>query len=90
MLLETIMSATKKTFIEAYRAALLVRYGPNTANDWAADPIKLDRFMSTCAETLNGTSCLWSCVPTSKVQKAAWAAIGGQGRLSLQALRALP
>lgn len=72
---------TKQAFLTAYRQSLLARY------PWAQNNDKLERFLSSCEVTLNGGSS-WNHDGDSVVD--AWKAIGGQGKPTLKALRALP
>lgn len=71
---------TKTEFLSAYRAALPAAY------PWAADAAKLHRFMESVETTLGGGN-TWN--HDSEVAKQAYKAIGGIGRYSLKALRAL-
>lgn len=73
---------TKVSFLEAYRAALVATY------PWAADVTRLNRFMASCVWTLEGPSATWN--HDGEAVTAAWRAIGGKGRPTLKALRALP
>ena len=75
---------TKKAFMDAYRAALLKRYG----GGWAANAAQVDRFMQGVANTLMTDYATWNFQgPTTD---DAWKAIGGKGKPTLTKLRALP
>ena len=71
---------TKTDFLTAYRSELTARYL------WAGDEAKLDRFMAAVAETLGGAN-TWS--HEGEAVTAAWRAIGGKGKPTKKALRAL-
>ena len=71
---------TKVDFYIAYRAKLVATY------PWAANVDKLERFMNGVEETLNGGS-RWN--HDGEAVTAAWRAIGGKGKPTLKALRAL-
>lgn len=71
---------TKQEFLNAYKADLVKRY------TWASDTAKLDKFMASCVATLNG-ALSWN--HDGEAVTAAWRAIGGKGKPSLKALRAL-
>lgn len=73
---------TRSVFLEAYRTALVAAY------PWASDPVRLDRFLASCAGTLEGPAATWN--HDGEAVTAAWKAIGGKGRPTLNALRALP
>lgn len=68
---------TKQAFLAAYRDALAL----------AADAAKLDRFMVSVAATLEGPRATWN--HDGDAVTAAWRAIGGKGKPTLKALRAL-
>lgn len=72
---------TREKFITALRAELLAHYA------WTADRDKLDRFMDSVRATLRGDS---SWCADGAAARTAWRVIGGRGRVSLKALRALP
>ena len=77
------MSATKAAFLAAYRARLRAEC------DWAEDRAKLDTFMRGVRRTICGTGATtWS--HDSPLARATWREMGGGGRYSLKALRALP
>lgn len=71
---------TQAAFIAAYQSELTARY------PWAADPEKLARFLGSVAGTLNGGA-TWN--HDEEAVTAAWRAIGGKGKPTLKALRAL-
>ena len=75
------MIPTKAAFLHQYRSEIKHRYA------WAQDAAKLDRFMGGVAETLRGPARVWAC--EGNAVSAAWQAIGGKGRPTLKALRAL-
>jgi hypothetical protein len=75
------MAPTKAAFIQHYKSEILHRYA------WAQDAAKLERFLGGVAETLNGPARVWAC--EGAAVDAAWQAIGGKGRPTLKALRAL-
>jgi hypothetical protein len=75
---------TKTAFIAAYRAKLIDLYA------WAQDATKLDRFMSSVASTIGftlGGTAPWN--HEGAAVTAAWREIGGKGKPTLKALRAL-
>lgn len=72
---------TKSEFLNAYRAELLARY------PWAQDAAKLARFLSSCGNTLSFNIKTWN--HEGDAVTAAWKAIGGKGKPTLKALRAL-
>lgn len=70
----------RSDFIKEYRLSLARVY------PWAGNGMKLDAYIASVRETLSGGNSwhhLGDCVT------AAWKAIGGQGKPSLKALRAL-
>lgn len=71
----------RKLFLTHYRAELTARYG------WAQDVAKLDRFMTSCETTIASTAATWN--HDGDAVTAAWRSIGGKGKPSLKALRAL-
>ena len=74
---------TREKFIAAYRAFAVANYA------WTADAAKLDSFLSDSVEpTLSTERTLW--IWDGPGSKAAWKAIGGKGKMTLKALRALP
>ena len=75
------MVPTKAAFLRHYAGEIRHRYA------WAQDASKLDRFMGGVAETLSGPSRVWAC--ENDAVNATWQAIGGKGRPTLKALRAL-
>lgn len=72
---------TKADFLREYRAAIIAAY------PWAQDAAKLERFMQSVSATINGAA-TWN--HDGEAVRAAWRAIGGKGRPTLKALRALP
>lgn len=72
---------TKQAFLDAYRAELLARY------PWAQDEAKLGRFMSSVYATLRGSINHWN--NDGEAVVAAWRKIGGKGKPTYKALRAL-
>lgn len=72
---------TKTAFLAAMRAECIARY------PWAADTAKLDRFMESVQFTIE--SKVWSWNHDGAACVAAWAAIGGKGKPTMKALRAL-
>ncbi len=72
---------TRAAFLAAYREALAVY-------PWAADAARLARFLASCDATLSTDRATWNHDGDAVV--AAWRAIGGKGRPTLKALRALP
>lgn len=73
---------TRNAFLALYRAELVARH------PWAQDAAKLDKFMSSCAETINTARATWN--HDGDAVTAAWRSIGGKGRPTLKGLRALP
>ena len=73
---------TKAGFLAAYRAALLEAY------PWAKDAERLEKFMDAARADLAGAA---ACVDwTGAAVLQVWRAIGGKGRPTRKALRALP
>lgn len=74
---------TREAFLAAYRERL-------ASLGWAAEPEKLERFMAIVGKALRGDpSGNWS--PTGQEHAAAaWKAIGGKGKPTMKALKALP
>jgi hypothetical protein len=70
---------TKSLFLRAYREKL-------SALPWASNPDKLERFLESCRATLEGAS-TWQY--DGELSVKAWRAIGGKGKPTLKALRAL-
>lgn len=77
---------TREQFIAAYRAELMAP--PVMA--WVVDPIRLERFMATVAETLASTRGSGSWSHDGPVAAKVWRALGLPGKPTLKALRALP
>jgi hypothetical protein len=73
---------TKAQFMDAYREELVARY------PWATDEAKLARLMGAVSETLHTDKAPWS--KDGEAVIAAWRAIGGRGKPTYKALRALP
>ena len=73
---------SKSVFMAMYRAELLLRYA------WAANEDKLARMLSSVHATLTGTEATWN--HDGEAVVAAWRAMGGKGKPTLKALRALP
>jgi hypothetical protein len=73
---------TKAAFLEAYRAEIISRY------EWAKDTAKLTAFMLSVKHSIEGTSSQWA--NSGEALMAAWRAIGGKGKPTYKALRALP
>jgi len=69
----------KRSFLFEYRKAV-------SALPWASNPDKLERFMESCRATINGAS-TWQY--DGELCVRAWHAIGGKGKPTLKALRAL-
>lgn len=72
---------TRSQFLTAYETELKARYS------WTSDAPKLARFLEGVAMTLNGGS-MWC--HDGEAVTAAWRFIGGKGKPTLKALRALP
>ena len=76
------MTPSKSAFLSAYHTELRARY------PWAkTDEIKLALFMESCHNTLNGGG---SWHHEGEAVVAAWRSIGGKGKPTLKALRAMP
>jgi hypothetical protein len=74
---------TKEQFLTAYREQLKATYA------WARDDAaKLERFMASVRNTISHGVSTW--VHDGEAVTAAWRAIGGKGKPTLKALRALP
>lgn len=74
---------TKTQFLAEYRAALLA--SPDM--QWAQDQAKLDKFMASVETTVRTEANTWNI--DSPIARAVWRRLGGQGRMSYKALRAL-
>ena len=72
----------KARFETALGAELMARY------DWARDPKRLHRFMESVARTIRGECWTWN--HDGEACAAAWRSIGGKGKPTMKALRALP
>lgn len=77
------MTATKETFLAAYRDALQV-YA------WAQDAAKLDWMMEAVRATITRPSGGGPWNHNGPSTAVAWRAIGGAGKVTLKAIRALP
>jgi hypothetical protein len=73
---------TRNAFLLAYEAELVARY------DWAADTGKLAGFLANVRTTISTPRALWN--HDGDAVTAAWLEIGGNGKPTLKALRALP
>lgn len=73
---------TRAGFLAAYRALVLATY------PWAHDKARLDKFMAAVRATICGDGIAWAW--DGDVTKRVWKALGGTGKLTLKALRALP
>lgn len=71
---------TKTQFMQAY-ASFVALY------PWAKDPQRLHAFLASCLATLRGANS-WN--HDGEACTAAWRSIGGKGKPTLKALRALP
>lgn len=74
---------TKKAFLDAMRAAIERLYG----SGWANNPAALERFMESVRLTIEGKQWTWN--HDGEACTAAWRAIGGKGKPTMKALRAL-
>lgn len=72
---------TRDQFLAKYAQHLTATY------PWARDEAKLTRFMAGVAKTLDGER-TWN--HDGECVTAAWREIGGKGKPTLKALRALP
>ena len=72
---------TKTNFLSLYLQALLSAY------TWTRDQGKLDAFMESVKETLDGPKSTWN--HSGECVDKAWQAMGGKGKPTLKALRAL-
>ena len=72
---------TKTKFLTLYRAELVARYS------WASDTAKLDRFMQSVSDTIHGSVNTWN--NDGEAVISAWKQIGGKGKPTYKALRAL-
>ena len=72
---------TKINFLIEYKKELISTYA------WAQDEAKLARFLESCAQTINGPNNTWN--HDGECVTRAWKAIGGKGKPTLKALRAL-
>lgn len=72
----------RTAFLATYRTELLARFA------WAQDAAKLDRFMASCEVTISTSAATWN--HDGDAVTASWRSIGGKGKPTLKALRALP
>ena len=75
---------TQWRFMAEYRGLLI------STCPWAQDETKLDRFMSTVRSSIETDVNLWCISGKPKCVTLAWRAIGGKGKPTYTALRALP
>ena len=73
---------TKSELLTAYGRALVAEF------DWAKDQERLARFLFSASRTIRGTAATWN--HDSEVIRRVWRELGGKGRVTLKALRALP
>jgi hypothetical protein len=73
--------ARKSDFLVEYGIALKELYG------WAHDEDKFMNFMEGCEDTIDGCNVSWN--HNGEAVELAWKRIGGSGRPTLKALRAL-
>ncbi len=71
---------TKQQFITIYREKV-------SALPWAIDSEKLERFMQSASDTIENKTNSWNHDGPSTI--VAWREIGGKGKPTLKALRAL-
>lgn len=75
---------SRAAFLAAYEAALIRSFA------WAReDSAKLARFMAQVAQSCRGEASQWTSWGAAVAQDT-WLAIGGKGRVTIKALRALP
>lgn len=72
---------SRAAFLAAYRAELIAMY------PWAQDAARLERFMGTVVDTLDGPGSPWH--HEGDAVTAAWRNIGGKGKPTKKALREL-
>lgn len=75
------VTMTKNDFLRAYEAEVLKAYA------WATDTDRRHKFMLSVRATLRGPATTWSF--DGPATREAWRAIGGKGKPTLKALRAL-
>jgi hypothetical protein len=73
---------TRSEFIKFYRVYVCMTY------DWTNDAHRFEGFMAKVNETLTTDRTTWKW--NDNGAKVAWKAIGGKGKLTLKALRAMP
>lgn len=73
---------TKSEFLVLYQRELIKRF------KWAEDADKLARFMGAVRDTLDSATGSWDY--GGEASKVVWQALGGKGKPTLKALRALP
>ncbi len=73
---------TREKFVSTYRDFLVATY------PWARDLARLEKFMASVEVTLATSANTWNI--DSECVRAAWRAIGGKGRPTYRALKALP
>lgn len=82
------MTMTKENFLAVYREILVHRYAES---GWANNAEKLAAFMTNVRKSIETTQSVWHCDSSGgSAAQAAWKRIGGKGRVSYRALRALP
>jgi hypothetical protein len=72
---------SKRDFLEALRKEIRARYL------WAADEVRLSKFMLSAEHTIYGVANTWN--KDGDAATAAWRAIGGKGKPTYKALREL-
>jgi hypothetical protein len=79
---------TKTSLLATYRSNLLAYHGPTS---WVHDPAKLDKFMADVEATVRGPKNLVTFdLRAGSALMAAWRSLGGKGKPTYKALRALP
>jgi len=71
---------TREEFLKTYKTNLRHTF------QWAKDPVKLGRYMESVVNTLNGANS-WMC--DGEALRISWVSLGGKGKVTLKALRAL-
>lgn len=77
---------TKQAFLQLYRLMLAQDKEPHM--QWAKDEAKLDRYMASVSATIHGEATSWNHDAPTALR--AYRALGGKGKMTLKALRALP
>ena len=77
---------TKQNFLSAFKAAIKAKNPPWLADD--VNDVKLDNFMAVVYKTLTTKSIPW--MWNTPLSFETWKSLGGKGKPTLKAMRAMP